>query len=64
MASRTLRILLVALPLLCLCGFLLYNLPAPERKVFSAGMPDELLQTLVPVVWKEQWQAMAPFLLD
>jgi hemerythrin-like domain-containing protein len=44
--------------------FVLYNLPEEERKAFSQGMPAEVLQNLVPVVWKEKWESMKPFLLD
>lgn len=43
--------------------FLLFNLPPPERAAFSQGMPAEVVQHLVPVVWKSQWEAMQPFLL-
>jgi len=43
--------------------FMLYNLPVDERKVFSQDMPPEVTQHLVPVVWKEQWESMTPFLL-
>jgi hemerythrin-like domain-containing protein len=43
--------------------FMLYNLPVEDRKVFSQGMPAEVLQNLVPVVWKEKWASMAPYLL-
>jgi hemerythrin-like domain-containing protein len=43
--------------------FLLYNLPLEDRKVFSKGMPEEILQNLVPIVWKEKWESMTPFLL-
>ena len=44
--------------------FLLYNLPGEERAIFSQGMPPIVTQQLVPVVWKEQWEPMLPFLLD
>jgi len=44
--------------------FLLYNLPPDERAVFSQGMPVEVVQHLVPVVWKAQWEAMQPFFLE
>ena len=44
--------------------FLLYNLPVEDRMVFSQGMPAELLQNLVPVAWKPQWESMQPFLLE
>jgi hypothetical protein len=43
--------------------FMLYNLPREARKVFSHGMPAELPENLVPIVWKEQWQPMMPLLL-
>jgi len=33
------------------------------RKVLSHGMPAELLENLVPIVWNEQWQPMMPILL-
>jgi hypothetical protein len=42
---------------------MLYNLPVEDRKVFSQGIPAEVLQNLVPVVWKEKWESMTPFLL-
>jgi hypothetical protein len=44
--------------------FLLYNLPPEERAIFSQGMPPVVTQELVPVVWKEKWSPMKPFLLD
>ena len=44
--------------------FMLFNLPPGERAVFSHGMPRELLENLVPVVWKAQWESMKPYLLD
>jgi hemerythrin-like domain-containing protein len=43
--------------------FMLYNLPVEDRKVFSQGMPAEVLQNLIPVVWKEKWDSMKPYLL-
>jgi hemerythrin-like domain-containing protein len=44
--------------------FMLYNLPLEDRMVFSQGMPAEVIQNLVPVVWKEKWESMTPFLLS
>lgn len=44
--------------------FLLYNLQPEQRAIFSQGMPVEIVQHLVPVVWKAQWEAMQPFFLD
>jgi len=43
--------------------FLLFNLNATERSVFSAAMPPIVTQQLIPHVWKEKWQPMQPFLL-
>jgi len=53
----------IAVPAYLTVPFMLFNLPAEERLVFSQGMPEELLQNLVPVVWKEQWESMRPFFL-
>jgi len=44
--------------------FMLYNLPAETRLVLTRGMPAEVTSHLVPVVWKEQWISMLPFLLQ
>jgi hemerythrin-like domain-containing protein len=44
--------------------FLLYNLEGEDRAFFLAVMPPEVTQQLVPVVWKEEWAPMRPFLLD
>jgi hemerythrin-like domain-containing protein len=44
--------------------FMLYNLPPEVRQIFAAGMPAEVTQNLVPVVWKEKWESMIPFLLQ
>jgi hemerythrin-like domain-containing protein len=43
--------------------FMLYNLPKEDRVVFSQAMPAEVVQYLVPVVWKEKWESMKPYLL-
>lgn len=44
--------------------FLLYNLEGEDRGYFLAAMPSEITQQLVPVVWKDEWAPMKPFLLD
>jgi hypothetical protein len=44
--------------------FLLYNLASPERATYVSGLPPVVTEQLVPVVWKEQWAPMQPFLLD
>jgi hypothetical protein len=43
--------------------FVLYNVEAKDRAQFINFMPPELTQQLVPVVWKDEWEAMKPFLL-
>jgi hemerythrin-like domain-containing protein len=43
--------------------FLLYNLPREERALFARNMPFVLTRLLVPVVWKNRWAPMRPFLL-
>ncbi len=53
----------LALPAYLTVPFMLYNLPEDERKVFMQGMPSEVVQNLVPIVWKEKWASMKPFLL-
>ena len=47
-----------------LVPFLLYNLPPQEREIFALALPPIVAQQLVPIVWKEQWAPMQPFLLD
>jgi hemerythrin-like domain-containing protein len=43
--------------------FLLYNLSPEDRSAFSKDMPAEILQHLVPIVWKTHWEPMTPYLL-
>ena len=47
-----------------LAPFLLYNLEAERRSFFAGGMPAIVTEQLVPVVWKDKWASMQPFLLD
>jgi hemerythrin-like domain-containing protein len=44
--------------------FLLYNLQHEDRQMISQLLPSEVTQQLVPVVWKEKWAPMKPFLLE
>lgn len=44
--------------------FILHNLPAQERAQLAAGMPPAISQQMVPLVWKERWAPMQPFLLE
>ena len=43
--------------------FILHNLSPEDRAALSAEMPPIISQELVPVVWKDQWAPMKPFLL-
>ena len=43
--------------------FILYNLPVAIRDAMAEGMPAEVVEQLVPIVWREKWEAMKPFLL-
>jgi hemerythrin-like domain-containing protein len=44
--------------------FMLYNLVPEHRAILSQAMPPMVTQQLVPVVWKDKWEIMKPFLLD
>ena len=44
--------------------FLLYNMSRKERAAYAQTLPPMVTEQLVPVVWKEQWAPMQPFLLD
>jgi hemerythrin-like domain-containing protein len=44
--------------------FMLYNLSTEDRAAMSQAMPPIITQQLIPVVWKEKWAPMKPFLLD
>jgi Hemerythrin HHE cation binding domain len=54
----------IAVPHYLTVPFLLYNLSPKDRVIFSKDMPVEVVQHLVPVVWKSQWESMVPYLLD
>lgn len=44
--------------------FILYNLDRDERVVMASFLPPEITDELVPVVWKDQWAPMKPYLLE
>jgi hypothetical protein len=44
--------------------YLLFNLEGADRAFYLAAMPEQVSQHLVPVVWKDEWAPMKPFLLD
>ncbi len=43
--------------------FMLYNLPPEERSVFARELSPMVTEQLVPIVWREKWKPIAPFLL-
>ena len=43
--------------------FVLHNLEPADRAYMAGEMPPIISQELVPVVWKDQWAPMKPFLL-
>ncbi len=53
----------LALPPYLTVPFMLYNLQGEGRKSFMQGMPSEVVDNLVPIVWKEKWVSMTPYLL-
>lgn len=44
--------------------FLLHNLNQADRTAFAFFLPPEMIQTLIPIVWKPQWAPMQPFFLE
>ncbi len=44
--------------------FMIYNLPVEQRKVLLMWMPADVIQNLVPIVWKAKWESMQPYLLE
>jgi hemerythrin-like domain-containing protein len=42
--------------------FILYNLSAAERAGMEKALPPEVVENLVPRVWKPEWEPMSPFL--
>jgi hypothetical protein len=44
--------------------FILYNLEPDERALMAASFPPAIVNELVPVMWKDQWAPMKPFLLN
>lgn len=44
--------------------FIMYNLEEDDRKVFLKEFPWILTHFLIPVVWRNKWKPMDPFLLN
>lgn len=53
-----------AQPLSLTMPFLVYNLPAQERGVYTASMPPTVMEQLISLAWKDEWAPMQPFLLE
>ena len=51
-------------PLYLVIPFMLYNLEPGPRSMLASGMPPDITENLIPVVWKDQWAPMKPFLLE
>jgi hemerythrin-like domain-containing protein len=47
-----------------LIPFILYNLQAEDRAYMEHTLPAPFLKELIPVVWKNKWEPMKPFLID
>jgi hemerythrin-like domain-containing protein len=44
--------------------FVLFNLEQEDRNQMAANFPPMIANELVPIVWKDQWAPMKPFLLE
>jgi hypothetical protein len=43
--------------------FMLYNLPSEQRTLLARTFPPIVTEQFVPIVWKEKWAPMQPYLL-
>ncbi len=46
-----------------LLPFVLYNLEPHHRAQMEHTLPANIVQELIPIVWKSAWSPMLPFLL-
>lgn len=44
--------------------FFFYNLSDPDRNHMAEAFPPIVTQQLIPIVWKDKWAPMKPFLLS
>ena len=44
--------------------FILYNLEPEDRAVMSQIFPPVVLQQLIPIDWRSQWESMLPFFVE
>jgi len=52
-----------AIPDYLVTAFILMNLEGEDREALAQNLPPMVTQQLVPVVWKDKWGPMRPFLL-
>jgi hemerythrin-like domain-containing protein len=52
-----------AVPDYLVTAFLLMNLEGEDREALAQNMPPQVIKQLVPVLWKDKWEPMRPFLL-
>jgi hemerythrin-like domain-containing protein len=45
-------------------AFILMNLEGEDRQILAHNLPALVVEQLVPVVWKDKWGPMRPFLLN
>ena len=53
----------VSKPATLILPFLIYNLEGDDREEFTSDMPWILKKVIVPVIWRNKWERMKPFLL-
>lgn len=44
--------------------FILFNLEPEERQIMAMELPPEVVEELIPVVWKAEWETMTPFFVE
>ena len=52
-----------AVPDYLVVAFFLMNLEGEDREIMAQNLPPLVVEQLVPVVWKDKWGPMRPFLL-
>lgn len=51
-------------PAFWIMPFVLFNLEPEERTKMATLLPPVIMNELIPIVWKDQWAPMKPFLLE
>ena len=52
-----------AVPDYLIVAYFLMNLEGEDREIVAQSLPTLVIEQLVPVVWKDKWEPMRPFLL-